>query len=93
MSQITPGKKRYVKRRLTDESPTVWIGKGGASENLLGEISKQLEKNKMVKVKILKNVLTSDQTKQVASETAARTESTLVEVRGHTFMLYKRSKK
>jgi RNA-binding protein len=93
MSDLTAGKKRFVKRMLTDERPTVWIGKSGASETVLKEILKQLDKNKMVKVKMLKTALAEEDTKQFASRIAMQTESSLVEVRGHTFMLFKRSKK
>jgi RNA-binding protein len=93
MSEITAGKKRFVKRRLSAARPTIWIGKDGASDELLKEIARQLDKNKMVKVKILKTALIEGEAKQVASRIAEKTESTLVEVRGHTFMLYKRRKK
>lgn len=90
MSEITLGKKRFVKRMLGDKSPTIWIGKGGVSEEVLKEIEKQLEKNEMVKAKFLKTALRGGNAKQMASKIAEKTEASLVEVRGHTFMLYKR---
>lgn len=89
MSKLTPGKKRFVKRKLTDEKPTVWIGKSGASTELLKEIEKQLSKNKMVKAKILKSALSENEAKEFATRIAEQTSSSLVEVRGHTFILYK----
>lgn len=90
MSEITAGKKRFVKRALSDQRPTVMIGKCGASDKILKEIAKQLEKNKMVKVKMLKTALTEGDANDIASKVAEQTRSTLVEVRGHTFMLYKK---
>lgn len=93
MSTLTPGKKRFVKRRLTEQSPTVLIGKSGASQEILKEIEKQLEKGEMIKVKMLKTALGNDETKLVAQKIADQTRSSLVEVRGHTFMLYKRRQK
>jgi RNA-binding protein len=93
MSELTVGKKRFVKQMLTDARPTIWIGRGGASEDLLKEVEKQLYKNKMVKVKILKSGLAGQEAKQIALKIAEQTTSSLVEVRGHTFMLYKRRKK
>jgi RNA-binding protein len=89
MSELTAGKKRFVKRKLTDEKPTVWIGKSGASAELLKEIEKQLAKNKMVKAKILKSALSENEAKEFAVGIAEQTGSSLVEVRGHTFILYK----
>ncbi len=93
MSKLTAKMKRRIKRRLSDEKPTIWIGKGGTSQELLKEIEKQLEKKEMVKVKILKSALERNETKQIASRIAGQVEASLVEVRGHTFMLYKRRKK
>jgi len=93
MSKMTAGKKRFVKRTLNAESPTILIGKSGVSEEVLKEVEKQLEKRKMVKVKLLGTALKGGKTKQIATEIAERTEASLVEVRGHTFMLYKSPKK
>jgi RNA-binding protein len=93
MSELTAGKKRFVKRTLSGEGPTILIGKGGVSEGVLKEVEKQLEKRKMVKVKLLGTALKGGKTKQIAIQIAERTEASLVEVRGYTFMLYKRHKK
>jgi RNA-binding protein len=93
MSKMTPGKKRYVKRQLTSIQPSIWIGKNGATPQLLKEIDKQLEKTTMVKIKILKPALAKDETKQIAQKTAEQTQATLVETRGHTFIMYRPHKK
>jgi RNA-binding protein YhbY len=47
----------------------------------------------MVKVKLLGTALKGDETKQIAAQIGGKIEASLVEVRGHTFMLYKRRKK
>ena len=93
MSNLTAGKKRFVKRTLSEKSPTILIGKGGVSEEVLKEVEKQLDKKKMVKAKLLGTALQGGKTKQIAIEIAERAEASLVEVRGHTFMLYKSAKK
>lgn len=93
MSKMTIGKKRRIKRKLNAEGPTIWIGKAGASQELLREIEKQLKKTENVKVRILKSALAEGEAKQIASGIAQQTEASLVEVRGHTFMLYKSRKK
>jgi RNA-binding protein len=85
--------KRRIKRELSMEKPTIWIGKGGASQEIVKEIVKQLSKNEMVKIKILKSALENTIAKQLASKIAAMAEASLVEVRGHTFILYKRKTK
>jgi putative YhbY family RNA-binding protein len=92
LSEITAEKKQYVKRMLAQGKPVVCIGKGGASSELLKEIERQLKKEEMVKVKILKSALAYDGAKQLASRIAEQTKAYLVEVRGHTFILYKSEK-
>jgi len=93
MNEISAKTKRRVKQRLSAEKPTIWVGKGGVSQELLKEVNKQLDKNEMVKIKVLKAALESGKTREIASEIARETRSSLVEVRGNTFMLYKRRKK
>ncbi|MEM4703946.1 MAG: YhbY family RNA-binding protein [Candidatus Bathyarchaeia archaeon] len=93
MGKMSEGKKRFVKSSLSEASPTVWIGKGGVSQEVLKEIASQLDKNKMVKGKFLKSALAEGGAKQLAQRIAEQTEASLVEVRGHTFMLYKARKK
>ena len=51
-----------------------------------------LEKE-MVKARILKSALKNEDAKNVASKIAQQTSSTLIDIRGHTFILYKRRKK
>lgn len=82
-----------MKRELSIEKPTIWIGKEGASPQTMNEISRQLEKRKMVKVQILKGALRDEDAKSIASKIAKQTESTLIDVRGHTFILHKPHKK
>ncbi|UCE29553.1 MAG: YhbY family RNA-binding protein [Candidatus Bathyarchaeota archaeon] len=90
---ITSKMKRRIKRKLNTERPTVWVGKEGPTPQIQDEIRRQLEKKKMVKVKMLKTALKGEEAKNVASTMAQQTESTLVDVRGHTFMLYKNQKR
>lgn len=90
---ITPKTKRRMKHRLSSEKPTVWIGKNGASQEVLGEIDSQLERAELVKAKLLKAALEENDAKAIANKIAQQTESTLVEVRGHTFLLFRKKKK
>lgn len=90
MSKLTAGMKRRIKSELSEEKPTVWIGKKHVSKELLKEIGKQLEKREVVKVKILKSALSEGKACEIASTISKEAEATLIEVRGHTFVLYKR---
>ena len=93
MSKITTRMKRHVRHKLKDEKPTIWIGKDGLTPQLSSEIEKQLDKSKMLKVKILKSALQQETAKTIASKAAEQAGASLVEVRGHVFILYRRHKK
>jgi len=90
---ITPRMKRRIKRELSGEKPTVWVGKEGAAPKTVNEVSRQLEKREMVKVKILKSALKEDETREIASKIAQQTGSTLIDIRGHILILYKPRKR
>ena len=85
--------KRHVKHVLKDENPTIWVGKEGLTPQLATEIEKQLQRSKMVKVKILPAALLGEVTAQViANKAAEQTNAALVEVRGHVFILFRKRK-
>ena len=93
MSKITTRMKRHVRHVLKDENPTVWVGKEGLTSQVAGELEKQLQGNKMVKVRILPAAMTAENTAQViAAKAAEQTNSALVEVRGHVFILFRKRK-
>jgi RNA-binding protein len=91
LSKITTRMKRHVRHVLKDENPTIWVGKDGLTAPLAGEIEKQLQQNKMVKVRILPAAMQGDVTAQaIAVNAAEQTNSALVEVRGHVFILFRK---
>jgi RNA-binding protein len=86
--------KRHVRHVLKDEDPTIWVGKEGLTLQVASEIEKQLQKNKMVKIRILPTALQGEVTAQVIAVNAAeQTNAALVEVRGHVFILFRKRKK
>jgi RNA-binding protein YhbY len=86
--------KCHVIHVLKDEDPTIWVGKDGLTPQLANEIEKQLQKNKMVKIRILPTALQGGVTAQIiATNAAERTNAALVEIRGHVFILYRKRKK
>lgn len=78
---------------MSAERPTVWIGKHGVSNETLVEIGRQLERKEVVKARILKPTIEGHAPRMIANEVAQRTQSATVEVRGHTFILYRKKKK
>ena len=90
---ISSKARNRMKRELSLEKPKVWVGKDGMSPQTMNEISRQLEKRKIVKVQILKSALEDESANEIALKTAHQTESILIDVRGHTFILHKPRKK
>jgi RNA-binding protein len=91
LSKITTRMKRHVRHVLKDENPTIWVGKEGLTVPLAAEIEKQLQRNKMVKVRILPAAMQGEVTAQaIAVDAAEKTNSGLVEVRGHVFILFRK---
>ncbi len=92
-NMITPKMRRRIKRELSGERPTVWIGKEGVTPKTVKEVSRHLEKREMVKVKILKSALKEEETRSIASKISQQTPSTLIDIRGHILILYRPRKK
>jgi RNA-binding protein len=91
LSNITTRMKRHVRHVLKDENPTIWVGKEGLTPQLAAEMEKQLQKNKMVKVRVLPAAMQGEVTAQaIAVNAAEQTNAALVEVRGHVFILFRK---
>jgi len=90
---ITSGMKRRIKREWNAQKPTVWVGKGGATQRIINEINRQLDQREVVKAKIHQTALKDQEAKDIATNIATQTNSTLIDVRGHTLVLYKKRKK
>ena len=93
MSKITTKMKRHVRHELKEEGPTIWVGKEGLTPQLMVQVENQLQRTKMVKIRILKSALVTETAKAIATRTAEQANAALVEVRGHVFIIYRRKKK
>jgi RNA-binding protein len=85
--------KRHVRHELKEEGPTIWVGKEGLTPGVATQVESQLNRAKMVKIRILKSALVADTAKAIATRTAEQVGAALVEVRGHVFIIYRRRKK
>ena len=90
---ITSGMKRRLKRKFSAEKPTIHVGKDGSTQQIINEVSRRLEQHEVVKAKILQTALKEVEVKEIATQIANQTDSTLIEVRGHTFILHKKRKR
>lgn len=83
-------------RRLREEAkhlrPVMQIGKNGITEGSVKLLQRELEQKGLVKVKLLKAYLdaTEKRKQEVGEELARLTGAALIQVVGHTIILYKR---
>ncbi|QHS22833.1 ribosome assembly RNA-binding protein YhbY [Virgibacillus sp. MSP4-1] len=86
---LTGKQKRYLRSQAHHLKPIFQIGKAGINENLIIQVKEALEKRELIKVSILQNNF--EDKNDVAREMAEKSESELVQLIGHTIVLYKES--
>lgn len=86
---LTGKQKRFLRAEAHHLRPIFQVGKEGVNENMVININEALEKRELIKVTVLQNCL--EETKEVAEALVDGTESELVQVIGHTIVLYKPS--
>ncbi len=66
---------------------TLHVGKDGITEGIIEELDKQLDKNELVKVQVLRNNPVQDMEK-IAEQLQEKSIGELVEVRGKTVLMH-----
>lgn len=74
--------KKELMRRALDINPTVHVGKDGLKDSLFEEVTAQLKKNRLIKVKVL-----SDSATEVAGSISEATGAIVVDTRGSVIIL------
>ena len=86
------GKQKRQLRALAHHLSTIFqVGKSGVNSDMIQGIRDALEKRELLKVSILQNC--EEDKDEVAKILSERTSSELVQVIGHTIVLYKQSSK
>jgi len=86
---LTGKQKRFLRSKAHHLTPIFQVGKGGVNENMIKQISEALEVRELLKVSILQNC--DDDRYDVADQLVEGTDAELVQVIGHTIVLYKES--
>lgn len=87
---LTGKQKRYLRSLAHHLTPIFQVGKGGVNDNMVKQIKEALEVRELIKVSILQN--NDDDKHDVAAALAEGAEAELVQLIGHTIVLYKESK-
>nr|WP_010630257.1 ribosome assembly RNA-binding protein YhbY [Sporolactobacillus vineae] len=79
-----------LRREAQTLKPVFQIGKSGLGAQLIRELDALLEKRELIKVSLLRN--TDETAKDAGERIAAETGAELVQVIGHTLILFRKKK-
>jgi RNA-binding protein len=86
---LTGKQKRFLRSKAHHLTPIFQVGKGGVNDNMIKQITDALEARELLKVSILQNC--EDDKDTVADQLSNGSKAELVQVIGHTIVLYKES--
>lgn len=87
---LTGKQKRFLRAEAHHLTPIFQVGKGGVNDNMIQQIKDALEARELIKVSILQNC--EEDKHDVANELAKQSRAELVQLIGHTVVLYKESR-
>lgn len=90
-NQLTGKQNRFLRGLGHGLKPFVMIGKQHLSDDVVKATEEALEAHELIKVRIQEGCLVDRKT--VAAELAAATSSTVAQILGSTFLLYRQSDK
>ena len=86
-------KKKKVKEAISGKAD-VRVGKSGVTPEILKEIETRLKKKGVIKVRVLKSLLSQGvTTEEIAEQITSSLDAELVDVRGHVFVLLKKKQR
>lgn len=88
--ELTSKQRRFLRASAHSLKPVVWMGDKGMTTQVVEKVSTELTNHELIKVKVADGPLKA---KEAGPMLAKGTRSALVQVIGHTVVLYKRRKK
>ncbi|MFQ6061649.1 MAG: YhbY family RNA-binding protein [Methanosarcinales archaeon] len=79
-----------LKSKASQIESTIHIGKYGINNAVISELTKQLKKQKLVKIKILKTATENIDRSIITKQLAELTNSYIIDTRGSIAVLYKK---
>ncbi|KFZ43769.1 ribosome assembly RNA-binding protein YhbY [Anoxybacillus flavithermus] len=87
---LTGKQKRFLRSLAHHLTPIFQVGKGGVNDNMIKQIADALEARELIKVSVLKNC--EEEKEVVAEQLAQGAGAEVVQLIGHTIVLYKESR-
>lgn len=86
-------KNKDLKAKAMGIKPTVQVGKAGFNDQIKEELKSQLDNRELIKIKVLRSAGPSSSWKETLEEIVAEVKAELVEIKGNTAVVFKRSNK
>lgn len=90
--KLTSKERNFLRKKAHNIDPVVRIGKSGLTDKVLESIKLAIDKQELVKVKILSNSL-EEVNKELETEIEKYSKATTVSNIGHTMIFFKENKK
>lgn len=90
MKRISSKQRAKLRSMANKISPTIMIGKGGVTDNLINQLGIELETRELVKGKILKSAELDAKT--ICNQLAKKLRAQPVQAIGSKFVLYRESR-
>ena len=87
---MTSKQRAFLKSLAMNLSPIFQVGKASVTPEVVKAIEESFSTHELIKISVLKNCF--DDPRQIAQMVAERTHSTVVQVIGKKFVLYKENK-
>ncbi|MDD3383245.1 MAG: ribosome assembly RNA-binding protein YhbY [Bacilli bacterium] len=87
---ISNKQKVFLRGKANSLSSFFQVGKEGINKNLLISINNALEANELIKINVLKTA--PQNTREIALDICSYTKAEIVQIIGHTIIIYKVSK-
>ena len=91
MKMLTSKQRAELRSEANTLDTTLMVGKGGVTENVIEEASRQLEARELVKGRVLETALMS--AREVSDELCAALNADGIQCVGSKFVIYKKSQK
>jgi RNA-binding protein len=88
---LTSKQNSYLRSKAHHLKPVVMLGSAGLTEGVMNEIENAVEHHELIKIKI--NTGDRDELKETAEQISKKTKSELVQIIGHTAIIYRKAKK
>lgn len=83
--------KRFLRAMATGLDPLFQVGKAGITDSVMVQVDTALEARELIKLRVLPTA--GDAVEEVAKNVADKAGAALIQVVGHNFILFRRSKK